>query len=211
MKAHLSHGAPRFRVICGLLVRRAMLAAAVVATGAGYAADTATASQPSLTGNAATGGNSELAEFIVNLSRYATWPADPARRELTICFAHGGALPASATVLDEVVPVKGLAVATRMITTPQQVSGCNVVWLNSDVRPAPRFWLAGVSDRPVLTISNYADFTADGGIVGAYRLNGDWRFEINLEALQRSRISISAAALRLSQKPKAGRAGGEAK
>ena len=55
-----------------------------------------------------------------------------------------------------------------------------------------------------MTLSNFADFTADGGVVGAYRVGADWRFEINLEALQRTHLNIAAAALRLSQKPKSG-------
>lgn len=71
------------------------------------------------------------------------------------------------------------------------------------MRPAPRAWIAAVTNQPILTLSNYADFTADGGIIGAYRVRPDWRFEVNLEASQRSRINIAAVALRLSQKPRA--------
>jgi len=193
------------------------------------ALDVAAAAQPLLAVNTAStapaapaspavgpGGNGlagagELAEFLVNLARYASWPVDPQRKELTICYAHGGALPANVMTLDDGTAIKGLPVALRPITVPANVTTCNVVWINADVRPAPRAWIAGAADRPVLTVSNYAEFTADGGIVGAYRLNGDWRFEINLEALQRSRINIAAAALRLSQKPKAPRASGESK
>ena len=156
-------------------------------------------------------GIAELVEFMINLARYANWPADPSRRELTLCFAHGGALPPSMFTLDDALTIRGQPLALRVIAAPQQVTSCNLVWLNADVRPAPRIWLGSVGDRPILTVSNYADFTADGGIVGAYRLNGDWRFEINLEALQRSRINIAAAALRLSQKPRPIRANGENK
>jgi hypothetical protein len=164
-----------------------------------------------VTAPAAGSGIAELVEFMVNLARYANWPADPARRELTLCFAHGGALPPSMFTLDDALMIRGQPVAMRVIATPKQVASCNLIWLNADVRPAPRVWLGNVGDRPILTVSNYADFTADGGIVGAYRLNGDWRFEINLEALQRSRINIAAAALRLSQKPRPIRANGESK
>jgi hypothetical protein len=47
--------------------------------------------------------------------------------------------------------------------------------------------------------------------VGAYRVGTDWRFEINLEALQRTNLNIAAAALRLSQKPKAAPGTGESR
>ena len=59
-----------------------------------------------------------------------------------------------------------------------------------------------MNDQPILTLSNYADFTADGGIIGAYRVGAHWRFEVNLEALQRLRLNVAAVALRLSQKPR---------
>lgn len=147
-------------------------------------------------------GNGDVAEFIVNFVRYTAWSPDSARKMIAVCYAHGGALPTSAMAIEQPVTVKGYPLTWRPISLPNQLAGCDVLWLNADVRPAPREWLSAISDKPVLTISNYADFTADGGIVGAYRLGNDWRFEVNLEALQRARINIAAAALRLSQKPK---------
>lgn len=77
------------------------------------------------------------------------------------------------------------------------------VWLDADLRPAPRDWLAIIADQPVLMISDFAEFTADGGVVGAYRVAQDCGFEMNLEALRRSALSISAFALPLSQKSRA--------
>lgn len=143
----------------------------------------------------------ELAEFIVNVVRYASWPKAAAAAPLTICFASGGSDAITGATIDPDRMVKGVAIKWLPISSPHQVPGCNVVWLNSDVRPAPRAWIAVVVDQPILTMSNYADFTADGGILGAYRVGRDWKFEVNLEALHRSRLSIAAVALRLSQRP----------
>jgi YfiR/HmsC-like len=149
---------------------------------------------------AAISPSGDLADFIVNIARYTSWPKAATPNSLTICYAHGGALPMAAITADQVPSVKGIPVVWQAINAPRQTVGCNIVWLNSDVRPAPREWLNAVNDQPILTLSNYADFTADGGIIGAYRVGSDWRFEINLEALQRSRVNIAAVALRLSQK-----------
>jgi len=153
----------------------------------------------------------DLSDLILNLSRYTSWPVSPARKQLTVCYAHGGALAPGALVTDQNVSIRGLPVQWRQITTPAQIPGCMVLWLNADVRPAPRDWLAVAADQPILTLSNFADFTADGGVVGAYRVGADWRFEINLEALQRTHLNIAAAALRLSQKPKAAPGTGESR
>lgn len=142
----------------------------------------------------------DLAEFIINIAHYASWPKAAPSASLTICYA-GGSEAITGASIDADRLVKGVPVKWSPISSPQQVPGCNVVWLNSDVRPAPRAWIALVVDQPVLTMSNYADFTADGGILGAYRVGSDWKFEVNLEALHRSRLSIAAVALRLSQRP----------
>jgi len=144
--------------------------------------------------------SADIADFIVNIARYTSWPKAAHATSLTLCYAHGGALAIAPIATDQVPSVKGVPVIWQAINAPLQAAGCNIVWLNSDVRPAPREWLKVVNDQPILTLSDYADFTADGGIIGAYRVGPDWSFEINLEALQRSRINIAAVALRLSQK-----------
>ena len=159
-----------------------------------------TATQLAVAAVAPASPSGDLADFIVNVARYTSWPKSVTAKSLTICYAHGGAMPTTVIAADQVLSVKGIPVVWQAIGAPRQAAGCNILWLNSDVRPAPREWLNVVNDQPILTLSNYADFTADGGIIGAYRVGPDWRFEVNLEALQRSRIDIAAVALRLSQK-----------
>ncbi len=153
----------------------------------------------------------DIADFIVNIARYTSWPKSATPKALTICHAHGAALPVALPPTTTEWSVRGAPVIWLAITSPKQVSDCNIVWLSSDVRPAPRAWITSALDQPILTISNYADFTADGGVIGAYRIGQDWRFEISLEALQRSRVNIAAVALRLSQKPRSHIVVGETK
>lgn len=162
----------------------------------------ASSQQPATTVAASASPSADIADFIVNIAHYTSWPKAATPKPLTICYAHGGALATSAIATDQAPSVRGVPVVWQAINAPRQAAGCNIVWLNSDVRPAPREWLKSVNDQPILMLSNYADFTADGGIIGAYRVGPDWRFEVNLEALQRSRINIAAVALRLSQKPR---------
>ena len=157
---------------------------------------------PSSAQSAATLPANDVAELIVNIAHYSSWPKAASPKSLTVCYAHGGAAPVAAPISANDWTVKGVAVNWLAISSPGQMTGCNMVWLNFDVRPSPRAWITAVADQPILTLSNYADFTADGGIIGAYRVGPDWRFEVNLEALQRSKINIAAVALRLAQKPR---------
>ena len=170
--------------------------------GAGWVPLLVAAVPPSSVQNAATLPANDVAEFIINIARYSSWPKTTSLKSLTVCYAHGSAAPVVAPISANDWMVKGMAINWLAISSPQQITGCNIVWLNSDVRPPPRVWVAAITDQSILTLSNYADFTADGGIIGAYRVGLDWRFEVNLEALQRSQINIAAVALRLGQKPR---------
>ena len=171
--------------------------------GVGLVSLSVAAAPSSSTQTAAALPANDVAEFIVNIARYSSWPKTASfSKSLTVCYAHGNAAPVVAPISANDWTVKGMAVNWLAISSPQQITGCNIVWLNSEVRPAPHVWVAAVIDQPILTLSNYADFTADGGIIGAYRVGLDWRFEVNLEALQRSQINIAAVALRLGQKPR---------
>jgi YfiR/HmsC-like len=200
-----SEGAPRRAVtreslwFCAaiLCLQRLMFGALLIAATAASAAHFPDNTPP----------RGDLASLLINVSRYATWPKSVAAKPLTVCIAHGGSDALIDTNSSHEWTVKGVPVSWMHISSPLQVGACSVVWLNADVRPAPRAWIAAVVDQPVLTVSNYADFTADGGIIGAYRVGPDWRFEINLEALQRSKINIAAVALRLSQRPQAAAGG----
>ena len=52
----------------------------------------------------------------------------------------------NALVTDQNVSIRGPPVQWRQIATPAQIPGCGMVlWLNADVRPAPRDWLAAAS------------------------------------------------------------------
>ena len=138
----------------------------------------------------------------MNIARYTSRPKAATLKWLTICYAYDGALPTATIAADHALNLKGIPVVWQAINAARQMAGCSIVWLNSDVRPARREWLNAVNDQPILTLSNYADFTADGGIIGAYRVGPHWRSEVNLEALQRSGLNVAAVALRLCQKPR---------
>ena len=185
--------------------RLSQLLATLVVSVASFALEAATPMAP------VTIPPNDVAELIVNIARYTSWPKSATPKALTICHAHGAALPVVLPPPTMDWSVRGAAVIWLPITSPKQIAECNIVWLSSDVRPAPRAWIVNALDQPILTISNYADFTADGGVIGAYRVGQDWRFEINLEALQRSRVNIAAVALRLSQKPRVSASSGEGK
>ena len=174
---------------CRQRCARALLLSAVVAFSNGLGAQ-------------ASARSGALSDLIINLARYTNWPTTANRTHLTVCYAQGGDLAPAAIDTSDTTTLRGMPVQWRQVQDRSQLGDCAVLFLNADVWPAPRDWVVAVATKPVLTISNYADFTADGGIIGAWRNGEDWRFEINLEALQRARLNIAAVALRLSQKPK---------
>lgn len=139
-------------------------------------------------------------ELLVDFARYASWPAPRRRGNLVICMA-GNPLPLLDTTAAAQAQVKGFqSIEFIEVEAPIGSERCHVLWLAANVRPSPRAWIQSLPRADILTLSDHADFALDGGIVSAWQSQGDWRFEINMEALQRSGILLSASVLRLSRK-----------
>ena len=74
-----------------------------------------------------------------------------------------------------------------------------LLFIGSSDRQRVNRLLAGVRDRPVLTIAELPGFTDFGGIINLYRADDRLRFEVNLGAAKRAGLAISSRLLRLAR------------
>ena len=136
------------------------------------------------------------AAFIVNFLRYVEWPET--NRGATICLFGRDTLGVTLANF-EGRTVAGKEVVLRRVLSPDQMAGCQIVFV-PEVEDA-RFnavlrWLDG---QPMLTISDAEYFAQLGGGIALVRGESRLLFDINLNTMSRAGLRPSSAMLRLAR------------
>lgn len=136
------------------------------------------------------------AAFVVNFLKYVEWPESS--RGATICLFGRDTLGAQLASF-EGRTVAGHEVVLRRVLTPEQMAGCQIVFV-PEVEEA-RFavvlrWLDG---QPVLTVSDAEQFARLGGGIALVRGENRLQFDVNLINTQRAGLRPSSAMLRLAR------------
>jgi hypothetical protein len=137
------------------------------------------------------------AAFIYNFAKFVQWPPavfPAADSPLVIGVLNPGSLAGALEFLDGKV-VRGKTIVIRESSTLADLKKCQIVVLSgSDLKS-----LGSLSQLPILTISDEAkDFFRLGGIINLITVKDHIRFEINLAAARRARLTISSQLLKLA-------------
>jgi hypothetical protein len=141
-----------------------------------------------------------MAAMIFNFTKYVEWPADPraANNQLTICIAGNNPFNDNSDLYQNKIS-KGKTIRIRSISGPQEVQGCNLLFIDQSEQAYLAAYLQQTSRSSILTVSNISHFAINRGIIGFFRMDDRIRFEINLEEARRSRLNISSNLLKLSR------------
>lgn len=136
------------------------------------------------------------AAFLVNFLKHVEWPE--AHKGATICLFGRDTLGASLAAY-EGRTVAGREVVVRRVLNPEQMTGCQIVFV-PDIEDA-RFgavlrWLDG---QPVLTVGDAEHFARLGGGIAMVRGDSRLQFEVNLNTTTRAGLRPSSAMLRLAR------------
>lgn len=134
------------------------------------------------------------AAMIFNLLKFTKWPdVLPADAPLHIC-----AIDASAEFVSALQPLEERSVGQHPLQTKtvsaKELNSCEVIVTDAPQMP---YALAQVQERNVLTIGE-AGFIDHGGMIGITVIDNRVRFEINLDAMRRSGISLPSQVLQLA-------------
>lgn len=137
--------------------------------------------------------------ILFNIARFVEWP--PARRgQATVTLCVLGADPFG----PEFAALDGRSVGTgvlriRQINRADEAAICNMLFLpDAEARRLPEL-LAAVREHRVLTVGETPGMAERGLVLNLYIDNGRVRFEINLDAAQRSGLTISSQLLKLAR------------
>lgn len=135
------------------------------------------------------------AAYVFHLTRFVDWPALP-ESEIRICVVGADALAGLITELSgREVKDRSLRVMVDLVPDP---TICQVLFIGPGERHAAEL-LARVRGRPVLTVSDEADFARHGGMVGFYMEAGKLKLEVNPELARTVNLRFSAKLLEVAR------------
>jgi hypothetical protein len=142
------------------------------------------------------------AAFLYNFAQFVVWPesaftnaGEPFQIGVLGENPFGGDL--EETVRGETI--HGRQMVVKQSNHAEDLAGCQIVFVS---KAEAGHWSEVVSQlgsKPVLTVSESAGFAQHGGIVNFYREGGKVRFEINLEAAEKSGLKLSSELLALGR------------
>ena len=142
------------------------------------------------------------AAFLYNFTKYVEWPV-PAFREsgdsLVICVL--GRDPFG-SILDETLrgeSVHAKKLAIRRLARVDEAAGCHVLFVSSSEERDVARILKAIEVTSVLTVGEVEGFAERGGIVNLRKEQNKVRFDINVEAAERSGLKISSQLLKLGK------------
>lgn len=139
------------------------------------------------------------AAYIYNFARYTNWSENARRTDDSLKFCIAG----NDELTDELMRLNGKTVKNRPIEVfmpkdIQEQKNCHLLYIASSEKKHYIDFLAALSGKAVLTVSELSGFSRSGGIIELYREDNQTRFIINLDAANTAGLAISSRLLILA-------------
>jgi len=135
---------------------------------------------------------------VLSFLRYSEWPAPPGGPITVGVFGRAGFSQALSHTLEGKV-INNRPVHLIPLDLTSDLHGCQLVYVASAKAPDVRQMAAGAAAAHVLTIGETDRFLDYGGAINLFLIDGHIGFEVNLETLERSGVTIGSNMLRLGQ------------
>ena len=144
---------------------------------------------------------SELkAAIIANMLLFVEWPSGnkSTSEQLTLCYLDNSPVSESLALLHgKTIKGKSLDVVQ---SSPEKLGNCHALYLSpSNGSTLARIANGSLGNLPVLLIGDTPGFLRRGIMVNLEQVSGRIIFDIDLGALQASRLKLSSKALRLAR------------
>jgi len=147
------------------------------------------------------GGEYQIkAAMMVNFIQFVEWPNDPDLPADSLTIGVFGTDNFKET-LDQIEGriINGKRLAVRYLTSPKDLSQCQVVFVPESESYRMNEILRCVNGYPILTVGETDKFIQSGGIIRFYLEQNHVRFEINKTSAVNSKLKISAKLLEIAR------------
>ena len=144
------------------------------------------------------------ATFLFKFLQYVDWPAkafSSAESPYIIGVIGNGNEPLLAALQDTVAGEqwKQRRIEAKHLSNLSQAGKCHIVFISSSEAAHLPAILDKLKGRSILTVSDIPEFAQRGGMIGFFDQDRRIRFQINIDAAQEARLSISSKLLQLAQ------------
>jgi hypothetical protein len=149
--------------------------------------------------------NDVKAAFLYNFTKYVEWPSpSPPDEPFRLCVLADAAFSAALdrTILDE--SVGGRRLVRAVPRSIDEARRCAILYVGNGYAEQGAPVLGAVRDLPILTVGEGARFLKQGGAIAFLLENNRVRFDISINALQRSGLTASSKLLRVARSVEGG-------
>jgi hypothetical protein len=145
------------------------------------------------------------AAYVMNLSRYAEWPASAfmasdSTAAFNLCLLgqdpFGGMLDRMARGRF----MSGHPVRLQRPATSKDARECHLAYIAGDKITEVGPWLLELDGHPVLTVGDGENFLRQGGAIALTRVDETIRFEVNVASVRRAGLILSSRVLAMAYK-----------
>jgi hypothetical protein len=136
--------------------------------------------------------------FLVNFSKYVSWPAGAfgdSATPITIGVLGENKFGEHLPRAMEGKTAGGRALTIRLVEKDEDLAGCQILFIGASEKKRVAEILARIKALPVLTVGETENFLPHGGIIHFAKKEGRVRLGIDLDAARRAGLQISSKLL----------------
>jgi hypothetical protein len=141
------------------------------------------------------------AAFLFHFAQFVDWPAgvlNSSNPSLNLCIFDDEPRRQEFQSTIDGKSIGDRTFHVRLISQPQEIQGCNILFLSRDEARRQSSILKSLRGTPVLTVGETANFLSDGGMIRFHIEDDKIRFDINLGGAESSHLKISSRLLLLA-------------
>ena len=145
--------------------------------------------------------NQIKAVFLFNFAQFVEWPRESFKETNTFVIGVLGNDPFG-NYLDETIrgeEVNGHPLVVQRFRQIEDVKTCHILFINMPDVHQLKQAVASLKSRSILTVSDAAGFTQQGGMIRFFTEDRKTRIRINLNAAKDADLAISSKLLRLAE------------
>lgn len=135
------------------------------------------------------------AAYLFRFAQYVEWPESPADAPFVIGITGAEEV---AVHLERLVPgmkVNGRPITIRRVARVQDLDGVHILFVSASAFDRTRSLRARAIEKPILLVTETEDGMNGGAVINFIEVNRNLRFEISLNAADRSGLKVNSALL----------------